>query len=113
MPVYTWGEELLQTSLQFQQDQPQLRLWVPKNVQSRTDQCKGGAVQQYSPKILTNTHWKVLDDGGVLDIRAIITFKGKVGGIQNIVYCQPQASDSTMSALKKVKQCLSIQGVLV
>ena len=35
-----------------------------------------------------NTHWKVLDDGGVLDIRAIITFKGKVGEFQKIVYCQ-------------------------
>ena len=48
VPIHTWGEECIQASLQFQQDQPQLRLWVPKNVQSRTDQCKGGAVQQYS-----------------------------------------------------------------
>ena len=37
---------------------------------------------------LINTHRKVLDDGGVLDIRAIITFKGKVGEILKIVYCQ-------------------------
>ena len=88
VPVYTWGEELLQTSLQFQQDQPQLRLWVPKNVQSRTNQCQGGAVQQNSTNFLLNTRRKVLDDGGVLDIRAIITFKGKVGEILKIVYCQ-------------------------
>ena len=53
--IHTWGEECIQASLQFQQDQPQLRLWVPKNVQSRTDQRKGGAVQQYPPKFLMNT----------------------------------------------------------
>ena len=41
-----------------------------------------------SSNFLINTYRKVLDDGGVLDIRAIITFKGKVGEILKIVYCQ-------------------------
>ena len=88
MSVYIGGQECLQASLQLQQDQPQLRIRIPQDVQPRTNQCKGGDNKYYVKSVDVNSYkciGKVLDESGVMDIRAVITFKGKVGIIFFII----------------------------
>ena len=54
--VYIGGQECLQASLQLQQDQPQLRIRIPQDVQPRTNQCEGGDNKYYVKSVDVNSY---------------------------------------------------------